>query len=76
MTHLSFFSTSLLKACKPPQQKKRNELWKTLFHERVCKWVRCVASFDDGGGEGIIYKAWTKEEGQRKYGRKGHCNFV
>jgi hypothetical protein len=27
-------------------------------------------------GKGNIHKAWTKEEGQRKYGRKGHCNFV
>jgi len=51
-----------LESLQPPPQKKR-----------VCKWVRWIASFDDddGGGEGNIHKAWTKEEGQRKYGRKG-----
>ncbi len=34
---------------------------------KECKWVRGDGlQDDDGGEEGIIYKAWTKEEGQRR----------
>jgi hypothetical protein len=34
MTFELHFNLSL-ETLQPPQKKKRNELWKTLFHERV-----------------------------------------
>jgi hypothetical protein len=56
----------LLESLQPPQKKKRNELWKTLFHQRVQvggEEMDCKLMME---GKAFIYKAWTKEEGQRR----------